>query len=374
MKIDKKLLLQTAGLVFLTFLCIYYWEGFTGFLDLLFHAAFPLLLGCGIAYVVNILMSFYEKYFFPASKKPAVRKIARPLCMAGAFLTLILIALTVFRIVMPELISCIHVLLAEVPGAIDNLIGKLSESQIFSKNADILPVLEEIDWKATADKVLKGLADGLGTTVGATVGVLSSAASAVINLVIGTIFAIYILIGKHRLGKQFSRVLEHYLRPSWNRRFRYVLGIVDDCFHKYIVGQCTEAVILGALCALGMALFGFPYAAMTGTVIGVTALIPIAGAYIGGIVGFLLILTISPLKACLFIVYLVILQQLEGNLIYPKVVGASLGLPGLWVLAAVTVGGGIWGIMGMLLGVPLTAVCYQLLRNDLNAGKKTAEL
>ena len=143
-----------------------------------------------------------------------------------------------------------------------------------------------------------------------------------------------------------------------------ILGIFDDCFRKYLVGQCTEAVILGALCALGMMIFKFPYAVMIGTLIGFTALIPVAGAYIGAAVGAIMILTVSPVQSLLFLVFIVVLQQIEGNLIYPKVVGSSLGLPALWVLAAVTIGGGVMGIPGMLLGVPISAALYRLIKQD----------
>ena len=142
--------------------------------------------------------------------------------------------------------------------------------------------------------------------------------------------------------------------PSW-----------DDCFHRYIVGQCTEAVILGVLCTVGMLIFRFPYAPMIGALIGFTALIPVAGAYIGAAVGAIMILTVSPLKALLFLVFIVVLQQLEGNLIYPKVVGKSIGLPAIWVLAAITVGGSLMGIAGMLISVPITAALYRLLKEDM---------
>ena len=143
-------------------------------------------------------------------------------------------------------------------------------------------------------------------------------------------------------------------------------------FRRFLVGQCTEAVILGLLCMAGMLLFRFPYATMVGALIGFTALIPVAGAYIGAGVGAFMIFTVSPVKALLFLVFIVVLQQLEGNLIYPKVVGSSIGLPGIWVLAAVTVGGGILGIFGMLLAVPLAAACYQMVREDVR--KRTASL
>ena len=146
---------------------------------------------------------------------------------------------------------------------------------------------------------------------------------------------------------------------------QFALGILNDCFHKFIVGQCIEAVVLGLLCTIGMTIFKFPYATMIGALIAFTALIPVAGAYIGAGVGAFMILTVSPMQALLFLVFIVILQQLEGNLIYPRVVGSSIGLPGIWVLAAVTIGGGIMGVAGMLIGVPLAAALYRILRDDL---------
>ena len=167
-------------------------------------------------------------------------------------------------------------------------------------------------------------------------------------------------------------MMEAYLSPSVRSRLLYVANTFDRCFGKFIIGQCVEAVILGGLCILGMLLLGIPYATMVGTLIGFTALIPVAGAYIGGVVGVLLIATVSPVKAVVFIVFLIVLQQLEGNLIYPRVVGSSIGLPGIWVLAAITVGGGVMGVMGMLLGVPLFAALYQILREDLRRREEKA--
>ena len=143
-----------------------------------------------------------------------------------------------------------------------------------------------------------------------------------------------------------------------------MLNTLNDSFHRFIVGQCTEAVILGGLCMIGMWIFRFPYAVMVGVLIGFSALIPFAGAYIGAGVGAFMILTESPLQALLFLVFIVVLQQLEGNLVYPKVVGSSIGLPGIWVLAAITIGGGLMGVLGMLLAVPLLATVYKLIQAD----------
>ena len=229
---------------------------------------------------------------------------------------------------------------------------------------DITSALAENDWEAKLAQLVSVLMEGVGGAAQMAISAVSSVISIVMELVIGFIFAIYLLSGKEMLGSQFSRLMNRYLKPSLVGRIRYVLATFDGCFHRFIVGQCTEAVILGVLCMLGMMLFRLPYAVMVGALIGFTALIPVAGAYIGGAVGAFMIFTVSPVKAVIFLVFLCILQQLEGNLIYPKVVGTSIGLPGIWVLAAVTIGGSVMGIAGMLIGVPAAAAVYQLLRND----------
>ena len=150
------------------------------------------------------------------------------------------------------------------------------------------------------------------------------------------------------------------------KKLTYIASVADDSFHKFIVAQCTEAVILGLLCTVGMLILRLPYAAMIGAVTAVSAFIPVVGAFIGGGIGAFLILMESPSKALIFLVFIILLQQIEGDLIYPKVVGSSMGLPSLWVLAAVTVGGGVFGITGMLLGVPLASTVYKIIRDDIN--------
>lgn len=156
-------------------------------------------------------------------------------------------------------------------------------------------------------------------------------------------------------------MVQVYVKERTTVRLKKIAKTADDTFSSFIVGQCTEAVVLGVLCTLGMLLCRFPYAPMIGTFVGATALIPVVGAYLGAFVGAFMILTVNPTKALLFILFIIVLQQLEGNLIYPKVVGSSIGLPGIWVLAAVTVGGGIGGVFGMLLGVPAAATLYKLI-------------
>lgn len=362
MKLDVKTCLRAGVTIFLLYLCIHYWPSVARTGSLLLSAAMPLLLGAVMAYLVNILMTFYEHRLFGRAASGAGLKLKRPLCMALAFATLLIIVVLLLVLVIPELVSCIRVIAAGVPGVVADFTKWCEEQGILPET--IADSLAQIDWKSRMTDIVKVLTAGVGSAANAIVNTVTSVVSGFVTFFMALIFSIYLLLGKEKLGRQLQKIMERYLRDGWNKKIRYVVGVVNDCFHRYIVGQCTEAVILGVLCMLGMLLIRLPYATMIGALIGFTALIPVAGAYIGAIVGAFMILTVSPVKALIFLVFIVILQQLEGNLIYPKVVGSSLGLPALWVLAAVTVGGGVLGIPGMLLGVPLSAAVYRLIRND----------
>ena len=371
MKLEWKSCFRLGATVFLTFLAIYYWSSLTGLIGVLFSAASALIMGCVIAYVLNILMSFYEKHYFPKNRSKAVEKSRRVVCMLAAMLTLVAVVVLIVGLVLPELAACIRLLIAEIPVAIDSAVAWLEETGLLATvmTEDAVASLMSINWQEKMTELISVLAAGVGGVAQVAVGAVSATVSVVAQFVIGLIFAIYLLVGKETLGGQVNRLMEHYLKPTWNEKIRYVVGIFDNSFHKFIVGQCIEAVVLGVLCIIGMTILRLPYAMMIGTLIGFTALIPVAGAYIGAGVGAFMILTVSPVQALIFLVFVVVLQQLEGNLIYPKVVGSSIGLPGVWVLAAVTIGGGIMGIPGMLLGVPTVASVYQLVRNDLNKEK-----
>lgn len=371
MKLEWKSCFRLGATVFLTFLAIHYWSSLTGLIGVLFSAASALIIGCVIAYVLNILMSFYEKHYFPKNQSKAVEKSKRVVCMLAAMVTLVAVVVLIIGLVLPELAACIRLLIAEIPEAIDSAVAWLEETGLLATvmTEDAVASLMSINWQEKMTELISVLAAGVGGVAQVAVGAVSATVSVVAQFVIGLIFAIYLLIGKETLGGQVNRLMEHYLKPAWNEKIRYVVGIFDNSFHKFIVGQCIEAVVLGVLCIIGMTILRLPYAMMIGTLIGFTALIPVAGAYIGAGVGAFMILTVSPVQALIFLVFVVVLQQLEGNLIYPKVVGSSIGLPGVWVLAAVTIGGGIMGIPGMLLGVPTVASVYQLIRNDLNKEK-----
>ena len=363
MKLQWKTCFRICVSVFLLYLCMFYWESVSRFFGTFLGALYPLLLGLVIAYVLNILMSWYERHYFPKQQKETwVKKSRKVFCLLAAIITLLAIVGLIIGLVVPELVSCVSLLLSEVEPALEKLLDSKWVAEFVP--ADILTKLDAIDWSDVIDKGIKMVASGLGSAAGAVFSTVYSVFSSVVNILLSMIFAIYLLIDRDNLERQGRRLMDCYLPKNLNQTITHILHVTNDCFHRFIVGQCLEAVILGVLCIVGMTIFGFPYAMMIGTLIGFTALIPIAGAYIGAAVGAVMILTVSPIKSLLFLVFIVVLQQLEGNLIYPKVVGNSIGLPALWVLAAITVGGSLMGITGMLLGVPIFAALYRLLKED----------
>ena len=367
MKLNLKTLFKIGISVFALFLCTYHWPSFFKFILTVLGAASPLIVGCALAFILNILMGFYEKHYFKKSKNISLQKSRRPVCLILAILTLLAIIAVVISLVLPQLISCIKHIISVLPSAINNVIEALSKSEYISK--DLVATLSSIDWRSKIGEIANTLFSGLGSVVDVVVSTITSVFTGVVTAFIGIIFAAYLLLQKETLARQGDKLMQRYLKESVMNKIKYVLSILNDCFRRYIIGQCTEAVILGVLCTLGMLILGLPYATMIGAFIAFTALIPIAGAYIGAGVGAFMIVMVSPIKALVFLIFIVVLQQLEGNLIYPRVVGSSIGLPGIWVLAAITIGGGVMGVGGMLLGVPLAATIYRIIKNDVNKVK-----
>ena len=359
MRVERKTCLRVGISAFLLFLAIYYWPAASRLVSLLLGACLPLMLGGAIAYVINILMSLYERHIVPKKTGERVQTVRRFVSMAAAIATVVLGLYLVIRLVVPEFLSCVNALIQQAPAAVDQLLKNPSVQKLLP--ADIGERLASMDWKELVGQVRQVLISGFAGAAN----MVSSIFSGVVTAVFSVIFAVNILLGKDKLGRQCRRVMANYLPPVWYRRVRHALELLNKSFRSYVVGQCTEAVILGCLCVLGMSLFRFPYATMIGTLVGVSALIPIAGAYIGAGVGAFMILSVSAEKAIWFLVFIVVLQQLEGNLIYPRVVGSSLGLPGIFVLAAITIGGAMYGMLGMLLGVPIVAALYQAVREDM---------
>lgn len=288
--------------------------------------------------------------------------------MILTYLSVIAILVLVLQLVVPQLVTALQMLFRQIVVLARKLESMPDLATVLPE--EVFERIQRTDWESALKQVISWLTAGVGGTVDLVVTTVSSVFSSVVNLALAFVFSIYLLMGKERIGGQVKRLLQVYLKPKPRERLYYVLRTLDQSFHSYIVGQCSEAVILGLLCIAGMLLCRFPYAVTIGALVGVTALIPVAGAYIGAIVGAVLILTVSPMKALLFIVFIVVLQQLEGNLIYPKVVGTSIGLPGIWVLAAITVGGGMLGILGIFISVPVAAALYKMLRTDVAVRSK----
>ena len=377
-KLDfKKYLLVLCGL-FLLYLAIFYWTSVSKFIAVFFSACSPIWTGCILGYIINILMSFYERHFFPKTEKRFLIAGRRPICMIGAIITLIAAVALILALLIPQLTSCFSLLfesfskvIDELPANLEKAIAYLNEKQLLP--TDIAATLASVNWTEKIDQYGKVVVSGLGSLLDFVLSAISSLFSGVTTAFLSLIFAIYLLAGKERLGSQSKRVLHRYLPEKWFQKLMHFLNVLNDSFHKFIVGQFTEAIILGCLCTLGMLIIRLPYATMIGALIGFTALIPIVGAFVGGAVGAFLILMESPVQALIFLIFLVVLQQLEGNLIYPKVVGSSIGLPGIWVLAVVTVCGSIFGIPGILLGIPTAAAFYRLITVDVQKGLSEQE-
>ena len=332
----------------------------------LFNIAFPLILGAIMAYAINIIMKKMEDYWYPDSESRRVIRAKRPVCLFLSIFMMFALIYFIIRLVLPELINAFVVIGQEIPVYFSRVQGWIVDhGELFPEIAKEFGSLE-VNWQELSQKVIGYATSGVSSMLNSAVSILTSVMGSIVNIAIALFFAIYILLNKEKLQRQFRMIEKAYLKEKASYRMNLFLNTAHDCFTSFITGQCTEAVILGLLCTLGMFIFGFPYAPMVGTLIGATALIPIVGAYIGAIVGAFMIFTVSPMKTIGFLLFILVLQQVEGNIIYPKVVGSSIGLPGMWVLASVTLGGGIAGIPGMLLGVPLAATAYHLLSYDVN--------
>lgn len=359
----KKTTVKTIILIGATLLAVLNFRTLLSICGYIYGVIYPLLLGAGIAYILNILVVGYEKIYFPGSGKKAVLKSRRGVCVLLSILTILLVLAFFLYIVIPQFVQSIRILSAGFPALYNSVIEWAEQYAV--KVPALQEKLEElhIDGGATIKKAL----DLLGNWALGTASYIGSLFSGIVNFVLGFIFSVYILFSKEKLKSQFDRVMGACMRPDWRRKLYDIMHTANETFSGFFAGQFKEAIILGLLCTIGMLIFRFPYATIIGPVIGLTALIPMLGAYIGAAVGFLLIIMIDPVKALLFLVFIVVLQQAEGNLIYPKVVGDSIGLPGIWVFAAITVGGGLMGITGILLGVPLAATIYKLLGKSINS-------
>ena len=335
------------------------------FISLIFTAFSPLVIGCAIAFVFNIIMSFFERHYFPKSRKKIAEKTKRPVCLLFSVCIVAFGIFLIAKIVVPEVAESCKVLYNTIP----DIAERLKEWAIknFENIPDIQKKISELDinWATVTENIASFLTSGATGLISSLVGIIGSFTLSITKICVGIAFAIYLLIYKDGIKKGVSRLKNAYLEKKPADKLQHIFDVTNKTFKSFFVGQFTEAIILGFLCSIGMLILRLPYAVMTGTVVGVTALVPIVGAFIGAIVGVFMILTVNPMQAVIFIIFLIILQQIEEKFIYPKVVGSSIGLPGIWVLASITVGGAMSGILGMLLGVPTVAVIYKLVCENL---------
>ena len=330
---------------------------------------FPFIIGFGIAFILNIPMKFIEHHLFGKAlkqEKKTAQKLARPVSLVLSICFVICIIVIVMLVVVPELgatfVNIAKKIEENIPVFqkwIDNVFGNNPEVVKWAQSLDIEP-------GKIIDSVLGVLKNGVNNIVSSTVSITMGLLTTAMNVSIGFVFACYVLLQKEKLLQQIKKAMYAMFPEKPVRYLAHVWNLANRIFSSFITGQCIEAVILGSMFFVSMTILHFPYAMLVGVLISFTALIPLFGGIIGCWVAFFLILMISPVKAVLFLGLFLILQQIEGNLIYPHVVGGSVGLPSIWVLVAVTLGGSLMGIAGMLLCVPLAAALYKLLKEDVN--------
>ena len=325
----------------------------------------PIIAALCIAFVLNILLTALETKVFAfmgRSKKKFLVKLKRPLCLVLTYLIALGIVSLIILVIIPDVIDTISYLAEKMPGFVlevknwtENLLNRFNIEQ--ANLPDIT-----INWKSAANTVIGWISGSSEKIVDSAVNITTSVFSGVFDTLFSFVISIYVLAQKEKIGGFVKRMLNAFLKPKTTGFIYHISTKTHDLFSRFIGGQLTEALILGVLCFVGMSIFRFPNALIISVLVSATSLVPIVGSTIGAVIGFLLIVITNPLKAVFFVVFLIALQQLEGNLIYPRIVGKAVGLPGVLVVSAVLVGGNIGGVFGTLIAVPIVAVLYALLR------------
>lgn len=365
-KIERKYWLIFGG-VFLLYLGTRYWDSLMNVLQTIFHASMPLLVGCLFAYIVNLPLRVIENKLENIIQSQKMLKYKRVFSIVLSYLSIFLIIALVMRVVVPELISCVKLLVNGHTKSLAHITNLIQQSPQLEKYAHIAN--EAINGgKGTGSgfdisKVTNILMYGFGGTLKSVYSAANSAFSIGANILIGLAFSVYLLASKDHLKYQGYLLLDTYFYKI-SDKVMYVLRVFDESYSGYIVGQCKDALVLGGMTFLTMTVFRMPYAGMIAAVISFTALIPIIGAILGATVGAVIIFTVSPFKVLMFIILIVVLQQVDNRITYPLIVGKNIGLPSVWVFAAVMIGGGVWGIFGMMFTVPLFSALYRLLKSD----------
>ena len=360
-KTIMQLILFTIIVIFAFINISYLWT----FIKYIIAIFMPFIIGAMMAFVLNVLLNVVEnKLFKKLNKKNSKtwKKLKRPVSLITTFVIIIAIIALILGLIIPQLKNTVELFTENFDSYKTQSVELLEKVGIEKKTINKLNNnIENIQEEAT--KYISKNSDKIMQT---TVGVATTVAGTVATIVLGIVFAIYILLKKEDLTRQFKKLARAYLPEKRQTTLKEISTLSNKTFGNFVSGQCIEALIIGLLCFIGMLILQIPYAPTIAVLVGFTALIPVFGAFIGTAIGAFLILMVDPTKALVFVIFIIILQQLEGNLIYPKVVGNSVGLPGIWVMVAVTVGASIGGILGMLLSVPVCSILYSILRTDVN--------
>ncbi len=368
----KKLDIRVLSYLFVIFflLLLYrYFDYFIAIFRLLMDVMAPLFIGALIAYLLNIIVVRLERSVLKKLKEKQAG-LTRGASILSSIIIVVAVLYLIINLIVPQIATIISRLVSGIPVLVTQIQNFIMESDT--------ELLEKFvgdnllaDFNDLARQAIDFVSNSVNQLLASSIYLIGGATSGLFTFVIAFSFAMYVLATKERLKEQTRLLGVAFLPKRVYSHLSFLIQITNQTFSNFFVGQVTEAVILGSLCIIGMAIFRFPYAVTVGTFIGFTALVPMFGAWIGAAVGFVLIASQSFTQAWAFLIFIVILQQLENNLIYPKVVGTSIGIPGIWVLVAVTVGGGVGGIAGMLLGVPVLATVYQII--TIITQKKLAE-
>ncbi len=358
-------------LVIITFTLVLYWgltrfSAIMGAFNTFISIISPVLTGFCFAFIINVLLRPLEKGWDKLFKGKIGQMLKRPICLTASTLMFFGFILAILFLVIPEFIITLESFIAELPAnmqkAYNWVMGIIADLEARGISLDEF----EIDVQQLISQVTKIASEYGSSVIDKAAGIILNIFSGVFNLVIAFVLSIYMLAQKERLCLQFKKILYALIPKEKADKVQEEVVFINKTFTSFVTGQVTEAFIIGILCYIGMRIFNFPYPLIVSILVGVTALIPIIGAFIGTAIGAVLILLTSPIKAIWFVIYIIVLQQIEGNLIYPKVVGRSVGLPGIWVLTAVTISGSFFGFIGMLICVPVFSILYAYIRRFTN--------
>jgi len=380
MELNKENIRKLRGLILFTiliFVALFNYKILLAGLKLVGNVILPFVLGGAIAFVLNVPMNFIERKLFGKAKKNKkkwAKRLARPLSFILSLCFVIGIIGIVVFVVVPELGRTIM----NLGKTLQEVIPKIQQwaIELFQDNPDLVAYISglEFEWDAILGNVVNFLKNGAGSVLGGTMEAAKNIISGVSTFFIAFVFSCYILMQKEKLCIQIRKLMYAFLPEDWTDIFIALGSVTYKTFSSFLTGQCVEAVILGMMFFVVMSIFNFPYAMLISVLIAFTALIPVFGAFIGCAVGALLIVLVDPMKGLIFVVMFLVLQQIEGNFIYPHVVGNSVGLPSMWVLAAVSVGGSLFGVVGMLVFIPIVSVIYTLLRGIVNRRLKEKKI